>query len=254
MLTQTSRKRQGMTTTFNGSKLILFIGERLVILGRDHTPGIPWPGYLDLPGGGREGDESPETCALRETCEETGLWLEPSQLVWRRALDRDTGRIWFFAAHLPEEAKDDIVFGDEGLGWWLMKASDVIAEPMMIPHFADHIRLYLGRDAPQKPRITCRRPAPEQGGMTISLWTFALLERTIRDVLGQTGGGGLVSDALTAQVTQRLLPEERSALGSVSQQVMHVRLELEVRGTLRRLDAPGLPRLVLSDQAAVRRV
>ena len=37
------------------------------------TPGIPWPAFWDLPGGGREGTESPVECVLRETHEEFGL-------------------------------------------------------------------------------------------------------------------------------------------------------------------------------------
>lgn len=38
---------------FGGAKLILFIGKQIVVLRRDQKPDIPWPGRLDLPGGGR---------------------------------------------------------------------------------------------------------------------------------------------------------------------------------------------------------
>jgi 8-oxo-dGTP diphosphatase len=55
---------------FGGTKLILFIGDRIVVLRRDDKPDIPWPGRLDLPGGGRDGIETAEVCVLRETREE----------------------------------------------------------------------------------------------------------------------------------------------------------------------------------------
>ena len=60
-----------------GAKLALFVGARLLVLHRDDRPGLLWPGFWDLPGGGREGAESPLDCALRETREEFGLrWNE----------------------------------------------------------------------------------------------------------------------------------------------------------------------------------
>ena len=45
---------------FIGAKLALFLGDHLVIILRDNIPNIPWPGRLDLPGGAREGNESPK--------------------------------------------------------------------------------------------------------------------------------------------------------------------------------------------------
>ena len=57
--------------SFSGAKLALFLGADLLVIKRDDRPDIPYPGYWDLPGGGREGDETPQACALRETYEET---------------------------------------------------------------------------------------------------------------------------------------------------------------------------------------
>jgi 8-oxo-dGTP diphosphatase len=70
--------------TFSGAKLALFLGQKIVVILRDDKPDIPYPGHWDLPGGGREQEESPEVCALRETEEEIGLQLAPSDLVWSR--------------------------------------------------------------------------------------------------------------------------------------------------------------------------
>ncbi|TCS66196.1 8-oxo-dGTP diphosphatase [Primorskyibacter sedentarius] len=130
-------------TNFIGAKLIPFIGERLLVIRRDYTKGIPWPGFLDFPGGGREQDESPEVCALRETSEEVGLTLDSGDIVWRNMLERPSGRTWFFVARLPEGAEAQITFGDEGLGWGLMEPEEYLSRSDAIPHFRDQVAHYL---------------------------------------------------------------------------------------------------------------
>jgi 8-oxo-dGTP diphosphatase len=57
---------------FAGAKLAALVDGHILTYRRDHKPGIPWPGLIDLPGGGREGDESPSACVLRELQEEFG--------------------------------------------------------------------------------------------------------------------------------------------------------------------------------------
>jgi 8-oxo-dGTP diphosphatase len=126
-------------TEFKGAKLILFLGDRLVILRRDDKPDIPWPNHLDLPGGEREPGETVEDCVLRETFEEIGLTLQAEALIWSYQIDRDM----IYAAHLPAERESDIVFGSEGQGWSLMSPQDYIDHPENIPRFARMIRLYL---------------------------------------------------------------------------------------------------------------
>lgn len=123
---------------FGGAKLILFIGDRIVVLRRDQKPDIPWPGRLDLPGGGRERDETAEACVLRETREEVGLYLEPSALIWRQQLNRGV----FFAAHLPAHSEEQIVLGGEGQGWLLMEPNTYVSHPEAIPHFAEMVKAY----------------------------------------------------------------------------------------------------------------
>jgi 8-oxo-dGTP diphosphatase len=127
---------------FEGAKLVLFLGRDLMVLRRDHTPGIPWPGYLDLPGGGRDAGESAEACVLRETHEELGLWLAPEELQWRRfyAAPRP---VWFFAAWLPPERGRGVRFGGEGIGWCLMAPEAFVAHAEAVPHFTDRVRTVL---------------------------------------------------------------------------------------------------------------
>jgi 8-oxo-dGTP diphosphatase len=128
---------------FIGAKLALFLGDSLITILRDDTPEIPWPGRLDLPGGGREGQESPQDCVMRETREELGLAVGLRDLRWGQRFIGSAGPVWFFAAHLHETRVNDVVFGNEGQGWHLMTPAAYLSDPLAIPHFQDRLRLYL---------------------------------------------------------------------------------------------------------------
>lgn len=129
--------------TFIGAKLALFLGDDLLVIRRDNRPDIPFPDCWDLPGGGREGQETPVECALRETHEEVGLCLEQTDLVWWAQSARDDGPAWFFAAHKPASSAARIRFGEEGQGWDLMRPESYLHHPKRIHHLAEHLRIYL---------------------------------------------------------------------------------------------------------------
>jgi 8-oxo-dGTP diphosphatase len=130
---------------FEGSKAALFIGARLLVILRDDRPDIPWPGHWDFPGGGREGDETPEATLRREVREEVGLELPDASLVWARRFatvhPRD-GTVWFFVARLPAAAEQDIVFGDEGQRWALMDWSEFAGLPNIVPSYAPRMAIW----------------------------------------------------------------------------------------------------------------
>jgi 8-oxo-dGTP diphosphatase len=130
---------------FGGAKLAILTGGHMLAILRDDKPDIPFPGLWDLPGGGREGGESPEDCALRETREELGLVLPASALVWRRRYPRwrGSGWSWFFAAEVPGFDPGAVVFGDEGQGWRLMPVAEFSAGRGAIPHLAERLGDYL---------------------------------------------------------------------------------------------------------------
>jgi 8-oxo-dGTP diphosphatase len=128
-------------TDFVGAKIALFapIGGMLCYL-RDDFPGLPWPGYWDLPGGGREGDETPETCALRELAEEFGLHLPPARLEWSHRLPSMLWPdlfAWAFGGHLSATDIAAIRFGDEGQRWQVMNWAEFLTNPLVIPAMRD---------------------------------------------------------------------------------------------------------------------
>ncbi|MDM8167214.1 NUDIX hydrolase [Roseovarius sp.] len=123
---------------FDGAKTILLLGGQLAVIRRDDIDGIAYPGQLDLPGGGREGVEGPEDCALRELREELGLRLSPTEISWRRFYTIPI-RAWFFAAALPAERAAEVRFGNEGQGWFLMPPEDFAASAEAVPHFRPRV-------------------------------------------------------------------------------------------------------------------
>ena len=55
--------------------------------------GVPLAGYAEFPGGKCEPGETPEACAVRECREETGLVVEPVELLERKTWDYPHGRV-----------------------------------------------------------------------------------------------------------------------------------------------------------------
>ena len=110
---------------------------------RDDRPGLPWPAMWDLPGGGREGNETPEQCLLREMDEEFGLRLDASRLIYRRDWPSMSGAALpgvFFAAHLQPPEIAAIRFGDEGQRWEMMPTVDFLTRPDAVPHLARRVQ------------------------------------------------------------------------------------------------------------------
>lgn len=137
----------GQEEPFGGAKLALFIGAKLAVILRDEYPDLPFAGYWDLPGGGREGGETPLHCALRECREELGLTVPEDAVTWRQRFKEDGQVKWFFVAKQPARIADDVLFGDEGQRWMLMSADEFLAHPKAVPAFQARLRLFLNHTA-----------------------------------------------------------------------------------------------------------
>jgi 8-oxo-dGTP diphosphatase len=118
---------------FHGAKAAILVGGRLLTLLRDDLPGIDWPGWWDLPGGGREGAETPDETILREIREEVGLDLPAAALGWRRSFPSGTRpglTSWFFGIQ----------------EWRLVAVGDFLDNARAIPFLRERVRLWLDDD------------------------------------------------------------------------------------------------------------
>jgi 8-oxo-dGTP diphosphatase len=121
---------------FIGSKAAFVCDGAILTYLRDATPGLRYADWWDLPGGGREGRETPQECLLREVEEEFGLRLPPDRLIWARdypGMIDHRQRAWFFGGHLTVAEVAAIRFGDEGQHWRMMPLPEFRAHPRLIP-------------------------------------------------------------------------------------------------------------------------
>ncbi|WP_298859681.1 NUDIX hydrolase [uncultured Sulfitobacter sp.] len=128
---------------FGGAKLALYLGNRLAVILRDATPGLIFADHWDLPGGGREGAEGPQACALRECHEELGLVVPEAAIVWGRSFQEGAEVKWFFVAQMPETAIADVSFGDEGQEWRMMQESVFLAHAKAVPAFQTRLARWI---------------------------------------------------------------------------------------------------------------
>ncbi len=131
---------------FHGAKVALIRGGEVLTYLRDDHAGLPFPAHWDLPGGGREGLETPEDCVLRELEEEFGLQLPPGRLIWKRQFNwahRPEHRVWFFGGLLDDAEIGAIRFGDEGQYWQMMPIAQFLAHDRAVPDLQRRLAMWL---------------------------------------------------------------------------------------------------------------
>ena len=94
---------------FSGCKIALLCDDKLLTILRDDISTIPWPNMWELPGGGRENEETP---------------------------------IFMVGTSTQEECAS-IVFGDEGQAYQMMDIRQFLADKKVIPQLQDRLRDYL---------------------------------------------------------------------------------------------------------------
>ena len=131
---------------FTGCKIALFCGEELLTILRDDKDDIPCPNMWELPGGGREGDETPFECVAREVYEELNIQLSKDDIVWSwiypSMLDENKKSV-FLVGKLTQEQFKSIIFGDEGQGYKLMSIEEFLASSQVVPQLQDRLIDYM---------------------------------------------------------------------------------------------------------------
>lgn len=135
-------------TDFDGAKLALLKGDQLVSILRDDKADIPFPNMWDLPGGGREESESPESCVLRELREELGLSLSEEALTYkRRYASGRQGEVvtWFFVAEVPDLDINRLRLGEEGQAWRMWDVTRFLRMNNAVPRLKERLAEYLAQ-------------------------------------------------------------------------------------------------------------
>ena len=131
---------------FQGCKIALICGDKVLTILRDDKDDIPCPNMWELPGGGREGNESPFECAAREVYEELGIHLTENCLLWSKVypsmLFADKQSV-FLVGQLTQAQFDSIVFGDEGQGYKLMSIEKFLSSDKVVPQLQERLKDYL---------------------------------------------------------------------------------------------------------------
>ena len=131
---------------FTGCKIALICGDKILTILRDDKETIPWTNMWELPGGGREGNETPFECVAREVYEELGIHLNEECLLWSKiypsVIFKDKQSV-FMVGQLRQEQFDNITFGDEGQAYKLMSIEEFLNSKQAVPQLQGRLRDYL---------------------------------------------------------------------------------------------------------------
>lgn len=134
---------------FVGTKIALTNGDRVLSILRDNVSYIPYPGMWDLPGGGREKNETPFQTVQREVREELNIKLKPSDIIWQKVypgvVDPTTDAV-FMVANIMDEQIHSVNFDKgEGEKWQMMGFEEFINHKNAVPGMQTRLRDYLAQ-------------------------------------------------------------------------------------------------------------
>ncbi|MFZ7333233.1 NUDIX hydrolase [Streptococcus pluranimalium] len=128
---------------FSGAKIALLKDDQILSILRDDIPTIPFPNTWDLPGGGREGEETPFECVQREVFEELGITISKDSISWAKVypgmVDPSKESV-FMVGEIIQDQIDQIVFGDEGQGWKMMPITDFLDDDQVYGSLKERLR------------------------------------------------------------------------------------------------------------------
>ena len=131
---------------FTGCKIALICDGQILTILRDDKPTIPWPNLWELPGGGREENETPFECVAREVYEELNIQLSKDDIIWSRLypsmLDGNKKSV-FLVGKLTQEQFESIIFGDEGQSYKLVSIEEFLTSDRVVPQLQGRLRDYL---------------------------------------------------------------------------------------------------------------
>lgn len=134
------------TFDFSGSKIALMYNNCVLTILRDDKLDIPYPNHWDLPGGGRENEETPFECLTREVFEELGLQIKLDQVIWVKSypgmVNPDKQSI-FMVGKISQEEFASISFGDEGQAYQLMPIAEFLKHEKVIPQLQGRLKDYM---------------------------------------------------------------------------------------------------------------
>ena len=113
---------------------------------RDNKPGLRFANMWDFPGGGREGEETPVECAIREIQEEFGITLAREHFIWEKeypAMHDPKQRAYFMVATIDDKEVKNIKFGEEGQRWEFMDIKTFFDNNEVVPHLKGRLQDYL---------------------------------------------------------------------------------------------------------------
>ena len=131
---------------FTGCKIALICEGQILTILRDDKPTIPYPNMWDLPGGGREGNETPFECVAREVYEELSIQLSKADVIWFQIypsmLDGNKKSV-FLVGRFTQEQFESIIFGDEGQGYKLVSFEEFLTSDRVVPQLQERVREYV---------------------------------------------------------------------------------------------------------------
>jgi 8-oxo-dGTP diphosphatase len=130
---------------FNGVKGLVFFGGKILVYRRD-TNTKNYPRCIDLPGGGREGEETPFETFRREVVEEFGFTLSEEDITFSfeiPSFSEPGEKSYFIVTNPLSITGDDVVFGDEGEEWLLMSPDEFVARTDGIERLQKRVAKYL---------------------------------------------------------------------------------------------------------------